>query len=738
MTTTDIPVVGQELRFQVDARHVRQLGQQLVGDKVTALVELVKNAYDADAETVTLTFDLSARAWVAEDGSVYTSWSAIPQALRNRTDGSLVMLDGLLTIDDDGSGMTLEDVANSWMRIASAEKEENATSPRFGRARAGRKGIGRFSAESLGRHLTLRTTAEGSNSLTSVWFDWERDYRAGIDLSDVLNVYRQDSIARNVHGTRLEIRGLHERWTPTQRRRVARSLLFLQPPFVQQGNETKPDFRVNYVVDGTVGEVPDITHFLKNGTARIEGIVHNDGSVELRVESTLLNFQRSEILPEKALIAGTFRLSGSYFVYRKDAIGVPLRDASQLAAEFGGVRVYRDGLRLLPYGERHDDWLGLDESSRRREYLNPIGNQNFFVEALITRDGNPFLEDMSSREGLLNNEAYEEFKAVIRSMLLAATSWVAEHRQRKAKGGSTQRKKEDGPRLDRQQGVRDTVDSIMRRLRETLSQEAVSQVEAAIASDVELRIESAAEEDADEQQQIVELQSEVELLRVLSSLGTSISIFSHEIRTVVNATRRQLNERGLPLQNLDALAEIAKYIDGFTADSRRRERTNVPFGFLIESFVKQFAKILTPHIEIEWSVTPPSLRSAPMSATAVQAILINLFTNAAKAVDVENLPSKKIRISASVADQRLVRLRVEDTGLGVPGHIRDRMFDAFVTGTASASHELGIGTGLGLKIVSDLAEEYGGYALLAGAEEGYSTAVDVYLPRWEKQVADNV
>lgn len=735
MTTNLVQAGGRELRFQVDARHVRQLGQQLVGDKVTALVELVKNAYDADAETVTLNFDLGAKAWADESGTIYTVWSAIPQKLRDAGNSKLRLLEGLLTVDDDGSGMSLDTIANSWMRIASAEKEDHAISPRFGRARAGRKGIGRFSAESLGRHLVLRTTVFGDASVTSVRFDWEKDYRSGIDLADVLNVYEQGPIGADLRGTRLEIRGLHEPWTPAQRRRVARSLLFLQPPFARQDSGAKSEFRVNYIVDGVPGEVPDIDHFLKNGTATFQGTVRKDGSISLLVESTLLGFRREEILPGRSLVAGTFRLTGSYFVYRRDAIGVPVRDASQLANEFGGVRVYRDGLRLLPYGERHDDWLGLDESSRRREYLNPIGNQNFFAEALITRDGNPFLDDMSSREGLLNNEAYEEFKDTIRAMLLAATIWVAEYRQRRAKGGAPKRGISEAARSERAQGVKDAVDSVLRALRQTLPADAVAKVEAAIAGDVETKLEVAAEEDASEQQQILDLQSEVELLRVLSSLGTSISIFSHEIRTVINATRRQFNEEGLANDNLEALAEIAKYIDGFTADSRRRERTNVAFTSLVDKFVEEFARVLAPHVSIEHHVEPKSLRSAPMSATALQAILINLFTNAAKAVDVENIPSKRIKITATVAHQGLVRLRVEDSGSGVPESLKARIFEPFVTGAASSSHELGIGTGLGLKVVSDLAEEYGGYVELGTASTGFKTAFDVYVPRWDQQLA---
>src|SRR5690242_17677954 len=103
----------KRLRFSVDAGHLRRLGAELIGRVETALAELVKNAYDADATEVLVRFE-------------------------NADD-----IGGELRIEDDGDGMTRDDLVTGFMRLSTPNKIERPVSPKFGRPRAGRKGIGR-------------------------------------------------------------------------------------------------------------------------------------------------------------------------------------------------------------------------------------------------------------------------------------------------------------------------------------------------------------------------------------------------------------------------------------------------------------------------------------------------------------------------------------------------------------------------------------------------------------------
>ena len=137
------------VRFSVDAGHIRRLGEQLVGRQDTAVSELIKNAFDADATKVSLTFRDHER------------------------------VGGTLTIDDDGNGMPEAAVRDSWMRISTTAKQEEPVSPRFKRKRAGEKGIGRFAVQRLGSRLAMTTEPIGERVGYKVIFEWDKDFKAG-------------------------------------------------------------------------------------------------------------------------------------------------------------------------------------------------------------------------------------------------------------------------------------------------------------------------------------------------------------------------------------------------------------------------------------------------------------------------------------------------------------------------------------------------------------------------------
>ena len=123
------------VRFKVDAGHINKLGLELVGKQETAIIELIKNAYDADATHVTVDF------------------------INSEFEG------GTLIIEDNGSGMDLETVKNAWMKISTDFKVQEKISPFYNRVRAGRKGIGRFAVQRLGTKLVLKTKVKNSTQV---------------------------------------------------------------------------------------------------------------------------------------------------------------------------------------------------------------------------------------------------------------------------------------------------------------------------------------------------------------------------------------------------------------------------------------------------------------------------------------------------------------------------------------------------------------------------------------------
>ena len=106
-----------------------------------------------------------------------------------------------------------------------------------------------------------------------------------------------------------------------------------------------------------------------------------------------------------------------------------------------GIKLYRNGFRVLPYGEWGDDWLSLDKSTRRRSILPTHTNQNFFGYVEISDESGDF-EETSSREGLLNNEAFVELQNFIYRSLVSAVIKIAEQRNLKIVSG--QKQQDDG------------------------------------------------------------------------------------------------------------------------------------------------------------------------------------------------------------------------------------------------------------------------------------------------------
>lgn len=156
----------KELSFRTNARHIGQLGRELVTDFVTALVELIKNAYDADAESAKI-------------------------SIQDTKNGL-----GRIVVADCGSGMTAEDFEQKWMVIGTSNKLSSPYTPK-GRKKAGKKGIGRFSVERLAERVTIFSFPEQGYPF-SVEIDWNRfeelDLLAIKQRLDILS-QRQDSEA---------------------------------------------------------------------------------------------------------------------------------------------------------------------------------------------------------------------------------------------------------------------------------------------------------------------------------------------------------------------------------------------------------------------------------------------------------------------------------------------------------------------------------------------------------------
>jgi signal transduction histidine kinase len=719
--------VSGAARFSVDAHHINRLGLELVAKQETALSELIKNAHDADATRVEISF------------KDYKSPG------------------GTLTISDDGLGMSEEVIKRTWMRISTTDKSDTPTSPKFGRRRAGKKGIGRFAVQRLGRRLVLETRVSGESFGTRVTFNWDEDFAPGIDLRSVWNPV--DRFPKDVrdHGTTLQILDLRDGWNTTTLERVWRSVFFLQPPFkVNQVSDlcsdADPGFKVDILGLGKDEQAKDELSmeslFLSHATGLIDAEVSEDGTASVTFSSRFLEKPETIILQGNFANVGPTKLHAHYFVYNNKTMPGPLvKKASEMGQRYGGIRVYRNGFRVLPYGEPNDDWLNLAYDSARRNILIPGNNYNFFGEVGVSSEQNPYLEETSSREGLIENASYDNLKRFVRTALIAAITRIGVARNRKInatqKDFVPERKPSEiiGEGLAKIQIAHSTDSESNDQPPDDLLETTVDTLRKAQEAAVQY-------ERASEEASVRHIEYE-NMLRIVSSLGLSIAMFGHEIKASVNGVtgsltllQRAIAQASEPLASelrghLEALQkavsrmfDVGGYIETVTSSSESRNLRSIAMDGRVLSFFGQFESYFqSRNIQCKIDIVPGNYRTTPMHGSEIDAILFNLMSNSVKALQAGKPSTAKMRVAVEREDDS-IRLSVEDNGIGIPEEDRDRIFDAFFTTSQSdGDTSTGLGTGLGLKILKDIADSYGGSIQVGNPTDDYSTRIDFRIPK---------
>ncbi len=712
------------VRFTADSGLISRLGKELVARQETAVSELVKNAYDADSREVRLLFS------------------------RTEEPG------GELLIVDDGLGMTREQLINGFMRLASTEKIHEPTSPRYGRRRAGRKGIGRFAAQRLGVQLELITQTENSDNALSVLIDWS-DFEREVDLVVIPSQIR-DVPKERVEGTTLKIRKLREAWTDAQITRVYRFIAELTQPYplskrkrLPSGREPDSGFKVTCLrrtngkdVEVASGEKMVFDYAVAEVTATVDATGH--GSWRLVSERYGLD-HRAILSPDEEDPKQTFahitrvHAKAYYFIWTSELVpGQQLSRLRNLAAEQGGIRLYRNGFRVFPYGEPRNDWLGLDEEYRRRTVLPPIANNNWFGFVEVTDPDGEQFEETSSREGLANNAAYQELVGFISSSLIASALRIASARETKQRAGQRgfKSKRVRIPNELLSEAARDLEKAAdeLERSSGTIPGGSVSPSIAAVR-DAARSVRTAGQV----------LIHENAMLRVLAGLGLTIGVFTHEVRVRLlhlrNLLKEWLDQYGshpavkkiLPTleSELELLRSYAGYFDTAISANVRRELEVQDLSDTLFSFMKQFKHAIERRgvafdsdDEIE-----ENLLTKPMHSSEWASILGNLLTNALKAIRMSpNHGRGRILIRAGRELDRIF-LEFADNGIGIPKEHQDQIFEAFFTTTHSTSTDKDelTGTGLGLTIVRDILSAYGGEIYLSEPPKGFVTCFRIEL-----------
>jgi signal transduction histidine kinase len=569
-----------KISFSVSARTAKLIGQENFATAEGAVIELVKNAYDADAKNCVIIFE---------------------------NDGKFIN-DPSLYIIDNGIGMTDEVIENQWMKIGTDDKLQNFKSER-GRVKTGAKGIGRFALDRLGLYSEMQTVAQqtGKGALWSVnWSDFDQ---LGISISDVdaelseiqnpdvkTSLLEQFQSAKPIidcldaidfqSGTILKINPLKDRWDEQAIKSLFDNLEVLIPP------QEQPEFSVHLFSKTAPDEFGQVNSayyddydykvfakYLADEERTLEiTITRNELDIE-KLESSYSEVFENGLLKDspydlKTIKEKTFKLTrtkadfpiftkadqslldnvGEFeftFYFLKNVIDssdrnkFPYKSISSANRrawlnKFGGVKVFRDDFRVRPYGEDGQDWLKLGE----RQAKSPggpgqklggyrIGPNQIAGTVKISRIANASFQDKSGREGIQENEVFELFRNILtdiigvferdRNVIMFSLSELAKKRFK----AEEDRKK-----------AKEEAERILREQEAVKSQPATNKTASGIPGQTNSPVVTNntntevlfAAATMSYEQELEEKNEEIKLLRGLASVGLIISSFAHELK----------------------------------------------------------------------------------------------------------------------------------------------------------------------------------------------------------------
>ncbi|MFJ3883153.1 ATP-binding protein [Streptomyces sp. NPDC090077] len=683
------------------ARLLHTIGTELISSETVAVVELVKNAYDADANRVVLCFS-----------------------------GDLQEGQGELAVLDDGSGMTAETVTNIWLEIATPHRMRARTTPR-GRRVLGEKGVGRFAAARLADSMTLisRQTDEPNEVVVAV--DW-RQFRdpevyldeveldvieqAAVDFYDrgrVASLWERVSLPRRSSGTLLLLGGLTRSWEEADLLALRRDLSrLITPPDVDGNHDFEIVLDLPQEFEALAGPIEPPTE-LMNPPYRLSGSVSADGTADLEItlpgrDPYLHRVKLDRNVQHRG--AGGMLASGPFSidlrVYDRDSeaisqltatggLNLSTKQFRDLLDQRAGVSVYRDGFRVLPFGERGDDWLTLDS----RRVNNPamrLSNSQIIGTVGISADANPDLRDQTNREGLLQGPAYDGLRGAVTEIIAELES--ARFKQRRPKRGER-----------RGRGLFDDIDiaDVAEAVRRSHPNDHAL---AAVVANAERRISAGVEH----------VREVLARYQRLATLGRLVDEVVHDGQLSVGRIRRVTRDADRMLagsgacelrdeavgfvstvdRQADYLAQLFKRIAPFGGRRRGRpkkvsmlETINSAVDVLASRAAKVGAEVTVGGVDEIVTLDPAEL----------QEVVINLLDNSLYWLQHVPKGSRCVDLTVErLEEDGALALVIDDSGPGVPPEIRASIFEPYFSSKPD-------GGGLGLAIVGErVADAYDG------------------------------
>lgn len=688
------------VRFGVAARLVAILGQHLIRDNTVGLMELIKNGYDADADHVTVDmYDL-----------------ADPEQTT-------------VVVQDNGDGMTREVITGPWLTVAHGHKEDSKErQERSGRGRIplGEKGVGRFAVHKLGRRLLLVTRPRDEETELMLEIDWD-DFEATHDSIDSVAVKLTERAPRvfigpDAHGTRLEMTSARDKW---QRKDVAK----LQASLIRLTNPRfgVSDFRVQLrcpefpdLEDLSSFDITEKYQFRLDCKVDETGIANyeyrwRDGDLRDHLEKGVTVLWKDRLQPP---VCGPLNMQICAWLGRQKTmheLGTSLEQIRVLS----GVSIYRDGFRILPYGDEGDDWLELD----KRKINNPserFGNRQVIGAIGIDQVRNRDLVDKTNREGLQENQAYHDLKSLVLSAITFIENLSSGQRQEQHQTLVEQKAKLDEKVKKLDTAVKTITTTQLRTTIETegkqeTSSDGLTKQPAQVVMDLE-QIKEIVESAAAVKESaaaIVDMQEEERdaYLQLIGS-GLAAERFVHEMDRQISQALQACET--LRHANLEGrVGDAARFLDVFVNSLRGELRILGQLRYVRRSQrakevsvrdITEFLILARDHEITEYNIeVDPWLEqefTVFMSEAAVAQVIGNILDNAIYWLStVKPDGGRKLRIDLDAEERTLT---ISNNGPALDPVIRERLFVKPFTTTKENGH------GLGLYLSTEIMKRAGG------------------------------
>ena len=685
------------LHFKFDISTFRLLGRELITDRITALFELVKNCYDANAENVQLTFE-----------------NLNPLCPESR-----------IIIEDDGLGMNFEDIRDKWMVIGTSSKRRNRTSPApYNRVVAGKKGVGRFAVDKLGGKLVMKTKKKGSSTWHCLETDWtkyaeEENRQLELDFensskkqklfTDIDNKYWTEPADVGVQGTRLEISSLNDIWLENDVRRAYKEL----SKIVKPSSNSRYPFNISFIVPEYLEYRDKLVESLVLAKATLSYMLkYRYDMGEQKYYQEYLEENKGELVvkEKESEIFGPIGFTLYYYDQSdKKTFSKDDRD---------GIKVYRDGIIATPFAEykskrdEQKDLFGIDKR-RWSGFFEKLSTRDIIGWVDITDELNPEIKDSTNRQDFVDNKEWTALKEFVISQIRQIELYLKHKKETKKKENAEKLKNTD-----------DEIDAIKLKIKKIKSNTVLASPEVEselddLASRLETIKENVSASTKDYEQMEKEIKQQENIMFSLVSLQAYAGQISHILRTSIGTIKRSAEfiEKWIPLKQkydksekharqvydeMNNLSKAMNFMLSYAEDDSTFEYFEIKKA-ISELFDEIYVSLFEDNgITAEYIVEDNF--ELLYNKKAFQDMFGNLIDNSVKAL--RNIRDKRIKCTTYKENGNLVIL-FSDNGIGIPEENKDRIFDVFYTTTA----DLG-GAGLGLYIIRSRLESIKGLITL--------------------------